>query len=94
MNVRIVTLALGLTALMHAGIVLAEEPPAAVPPSGGMGGGIKELPGTVKKDAGDAVKKDIGGMMPGSKDTGAQAGKAGAPKGDDEEDTEEDDEEE
>lgn len=93
MIVRIVTLALGLTALMHGGLVLAEEPPVA-PPSGGMGGGIKELPGTMKKDAGDAVKKDIGGMMPGSKPTDAPADKAGAANGDDETDTEEDDEDE
>ena len=25
------------------------------------GGGVKELPGTIQKDVGDAVKKDLGG---------------------------------
>jgi hypothetical protein len=38
------------------------------------GGGVKELPGTIQKDVGDAVKKDLGGY-----------GGYGAAKGDTEE---------
>jgi hypothetical protein len=63
----------------------AEDMPAT-------GGGVKELPGTVKKDVNDAVKKDLGGLGgygAAKDDTGEKAGKKAA--ADDEEPAAEED---
>lgn len=53
-------MALGLgIILISTGTARAEDAPAAGT-DGGAVGGIRQLPGTIQKDVGDAVKKDMG----------------------------------
>lgn len=65
-SIRVLTLAAGAAVLCTIAMARAEDVPPA--PSGG---GIKELPGTIEQDVGDAVKKDVGGMLPGTGTTAA-----------------------
>jgi hypothetical protein len=58
MKIAIWLMALALATVVSAAALRAEDPPPTA--TGGTAGGIKELPGTMKKDVGDAVKKDMG----------------------------------
>jgi len=60
-------LGLALSLLLWVGQVRAAEDAPVVPQTGG---GMKELPGTIQKDVGDAVKRDLG-MGGGKKDDDA-----------------------
>ena len=70
-RMRTLAVAVGFAVLVGPALACAEDVPAAP-----AAGGIKELPGTVQKDAGDAVQKDVGGMLPGAAVGGGTAGAA------------------
>jgi hypothetical protein len=55
-------------------LLVSSLPVASAADMPATGGGVKDLPGTIQKDVGDAVKKDLGGY-----------GGYGAAKGDTEE---------